>query len=412
MGVLDWFRPKASIDVAKIETSAELAELFNIHDYGNAFSGEEVSVRTAQRVAAVYRCVEILSELAATAPVKIVNRDTLEARPPDNDLIWRLNGMANDRMSAYELRKMMERHRLLTGNGYARIIRGAGNRPIALEFMHSGAVKVRELENRTLEYTWAPTQGGLSIVLPESDVLHIRGPSDRGIIGQSVIEAARNQVGFSIASEKHASSLFKNGTNIADVLETDQKLSPEGIAALKTSLDSFRGADNGHKTLVLQDGLEYQKIGMSQVDAEFVNSRKLGIIEICMFFGVPPHIVGYTENQTSYGQGVEHQGIAFTNFRVGPLFASWEAAILSSLLRGNRREMVEFEESKLMRGDVKSRWEAHKIAREIGAMSANDILRAEGRPERAGGDDYWSQPNLASGDSNDTDSDTGTERSG
>lgn len=408
MGLLNFWKspesaqPSASgvgFDIAKITNPAELDNFLRSGEGSESFAGEGVSSRAALKVAAAYRCIEITSDIAATGQINIKDKETLKSRSPEDDLIYLLNDTPNRRMSAYTLRKTMDMHRQLRGNGYARIVRGINARPIALELMDSRSVEVIERPNRTIEYKYTRSDGSY-FTLNQSDVLHVMGPSEDGIKGMSILEAARNQIGFSIATERHSSSLFKNGTNIGDILTAEGNLSAEAKAALKQSLEEYRGAENAHKTLILQGGLKHDKIGMSQADAEFVLSRKLSIIELCMFWGVPPHIVGYTENQTSYGQGVEHQGIAFVNYKVNGIYTSWESAIKRSLLPDNRREMVEMDDSKLLRGDTKSRWESHKIAREVGAYNANDILKAEGRPAREGGDEYWTQPNLAKGASN------------
>lgn len=388
--------PKAmasNVDVAKLTTSAEIAAFLRGEELGS-FSGQNVAPTAAMRVAAVYRCVEILSNVAASARIKIKDKTTNEVRGPEDDLDYMLNDMSSRNMSAFHLRKTMEVHKLFRGDGFARVVRGFRNRPVALQLMHTDAVTVRQLDDLSLEYTYTAPSGA-KLTLPQDEVLHVMGPSYDGICGQSVLGAARNQVGFAIATEKHTSSLFTNGTNIGDILSHPDALSPEQISALQDTLESYRNPENAHKTLILQGGLKHDKVGMTQADAEFVLSRKLGIVEICMFFGVPPHIVGLTENQTSYGQGVEHQGIAFVNYNLDGLFSSWESAIGKAFLADNRREKAEFDDSRLMRGDMKSRWEAWKIAREIGALNADEIRGKEGEPSRPGGDDFWDQPNAA-----------------
>lgn len=405
MGLLDFMRSKPSApapqasspgaDYANITDSAQLAEFLQSGSGSETFSGEKIGIREAMKVAAVYRCVNIRADTSATAPIHIRDKVTFESRGVEDDIVFMLNDMPNPRMSAYSLRRVMDVQKQLRGNGYARVVRGFKGRPIALEFMDEGRTSVEELDDRSLEYTFT-TKLGKSIKLPQDEVLHVMGPSYNGITGQSVLEAARNQIGLSVASEKHASALFKNGTNIGDVLSHEKQLTPEAVEFLKASLEEYRGAENSHRTLILQGGLTHEKMGMTQADAEFVLSRKLSVIELCMFFGVPPHIVGFNEGQI-YGNGVEHTGIAFNNFTLNGDFRGWEAAIRQTLLGENRREMVDLDDANLLRGDTKARWDSYKIARETGVYSANDINKLERRPPVDGGDDYWTQPNLAKG---------------
>jgi hypothetical protein len=48
-----------------------------------------------------------------------------------------------------------------------------------------------------------------------------------------------------------------------------------------------------------------------------------------------------------------------------------------------------------LRGDVKSRFEAYRVAREIGAMSANDVRQLENMPAIADGGGYNQPANWA-----------------
>lgn len=382
-------------DFANITNSAQLAEFLQSGGGSETFSGEKIGIREAMKVAAVYRCVNIRADTSATAPIHIRDKVTFQSRSVEDDIVFMLNDMPNPRMSAYSLRRVMDVQKQLRGNGYARVVRGFKGRPIALEFMDEGKTSVEELPDRSLEYSFT-TKSGKVLKLPQDEVLHVMGPSYNGITGRSVLEAARNQIGLSVASEKHASALFKNGTNIGDVLSHPKELSTEAVEFLKGSLEEYRGAENSHRTLILQGGLTHEKMGMTQADAEFVLSRKLSVIELCMFFGVPPHIVGFNEGQI-YGNGVEHTGIAFNNFTLNGDFRGWEAAIRQTLLGDNRREMVDLDDANLLRGDTKARWDSYKIARETGVYSANDINKLERRPPVDGGDNYWTQPNLAKG---------------
>jgi phage portal protein BeeE len=56
---------------------------------------------------------------------------------------------------------------------------------------------------------------------------------------------------------------------------------------------------------------------------------------------------------------------------------------------------VEHDLSALLRGDVRARFEAYRIGREIGALSPNDVRRRENEPPVAGGDTYHQPANWA-----------------
>ena len=51
----------------------------------------------------------------------------------------------------------------------------------------------------------------------------------------------------------------------------------------------------------------------------------------------------------------------------------------------------------LVRGDIKTRWDAHTRAMQWGVMSPNEVRELEDQNPRAGGDVYYDPPNTAGG---------------
>lgn len=45
-----------------------------------------------------------------------------------------------------------------------------------------------------------------------------------------------------------------------------------------------------------------------------LDSRKFSVEEICRVFGIPPHMIGHTQNSTSWGTGLEQQTLGFQKF--------------------------------------------------------------------------------------------------
>lgn len=81
---------------------------------------------------------------------------------------------------------------------------------------------------------------------------------------------------------------------------TIQNPSPELIDNLRDEWRKrYGGGNNARLPLVLNaDRATYQPIGMSSVDMDFLNQRKLNRTEICSAFGVPSQLVGDPEGQT------------------------------------------------------------------------------------------------------------------
>ncbi len=127
------------------------------------------------------------------------------------------------------------------------------------------------------------------------------------------------------------------------------------LERLKASLDEFRGADNAHKALFLEEGITRQGIEMNSVDAQFIQTREMTLMEIAMFYGVPPHLLGLTTKTTSWGSGIEQQGIAFVAYTLQDWFTMWQESLERDCLDIEKDAdlYIRLNPAGLIRGDIK-----------------------------------------------------------
>lgn len=359
-------------------------------------SGIAVNREVALKVATVYRCYSILAGLVATLPLEVKRRvDGRTRQDADDHPLWTvLRRRPNAWQTPGLFRRQLMGHVLFHGNGYARIVR-SGNRIVALLPLDARGVSVRQRSDNSLVYTYASPFGGLAD-LPPDEVLHLRGPSLDGYRGLSVLTHAREQIGLSLATETHAGVTFKNGAAVSGVLTHPGKLGKDGRANLRASFDEFRtsGAEAGG-TIVLEEGVKLERVGLSLADAQYVQSRELSALEICMFFGVPPHMVGLTSKQTSWGSGIEQQSIGFVTYTAIDWLKMWEEELERSCIGPADSSLyLRFDVAGLLRGDLKARAGFYKTMFETGAFSPNDIRAKEDENPREGGDEYYVGLNL------------------
>ena len=116
---------------------------------------------------------------------------------------------------------------------------------------------------------------------------------------------------------------------------------------------------------------------MPNNEAQFLETRKFQVNEICRIFRVPPHMIGDLDRATF--SNIEHQSISFAVHTIRPWLVRIEQAMNRALFADSEkgRFYVQFNLDGLMRGDYKSRMEGYAIARQNGWMSANDIRELE-----------------------------------
>lgn len=123
--------------------------------------------------------------------------------------------------------------------------------------------------------------------------------------------------------------------------------------------------------------MTFVPLSMPNNEAQFLETRKFQVTEICRIFRVPPHMIGDLERATF--SNIESQNISFAVHTIRPWLVRIEQAINKTLIPENEkgRYYVQFNIDGLMRGDYKSRMEGYAIARQNGWMCANDIRALE-----------------------------------
>jgi len=366
--------------------------------YGNSNSGVQVDELRALQTSAVYACVKILAETVASLPLHLFKKgkggksEMAEQHP----LFSCLYEMPNDEMTSFEFREMMMTSLLLWGNAYARKIRKNGH-VTELWYLKPQLMTVeRDTQTGRIKYTYSDDITNQTYEYKPEQIFHIKGLSLDGVTGLSPISQAREAVGLSLATEEYGAKFFGNGARPGGVLEHPGILKdPEKLRESWNKV--YQGTRNSHKVAVLEEGMKYHTIGIAPEDAQFLETRKYQVNEICRIFRVPPHLVGDLERATF--SNIEHQSIEFVQHTIRPWLVRWEQAISRSLLDEKERLLYfsRFNVDGLMRGDYKSRMEGYAIGRQNGWLSANDIRHLEDLPpipKEQGGDAYLVNGNM------------------
>jgi len=364
--------------------------------FGMALSGKNVNERTAMQTTAVYACVRILSETIASLPLHTYKyTDDGKEKDYTHQLYHLLHDEPNNEMTSFVFRETLMSHLLLYGNAYAQIIRDGRGRVISLYPLLPDKMRVDRGTNKEIYYIYYSDNDG-QILLRKEDVLHIPGLGFDGLIGYSPIAMTKNAVGLAIAAEEYGSKFFSNGANPGGVLEHPGVLKDPG--KVRESWNSvYGGSSNSNRVAVLEEGLSFKSISIPPEQAQFLETRKFQVNEICRIFRVPPHMVADLEKSSF--SNIEQQSLDFVVNTVRPWLVRWEQAIGQKLLLPNEKgkTFVNFNVDGLLRGDFQSRMTGYSIARQNGWMSADDIRELENMnklPKGMGGDKYLVNGNM------------------
>lgn len=138
---------------------------------------------------------------------------------------------------------------------------------------------------------------GKSTTIAREDVVFLRYPSPTKLLrGSGTLEAATRIVDLDTYSEEWNTKFFYNSARPDAVLTVDKKLNKEQVTQIREEWDKkFKGGNNSAKMAILQSGLTYTPIGVSQKDMDFLEQQRFSRDKILSIFRVPKSVIAITE---------------------------------------------------------------------------------------------------------------------
>lgn len=349
----------------------------------------------AMRLSAVYAAVNIRSDDMSVLPPFVMDRNTREH--VDHNILELLAYRPNEAMTRTVQNKLLEQSVLLTGNAYEWIIRDGMGRPVELVPVTGDLVNVWVDDRRRPWYDIINPVTGDYLTLPNEDICHYKGPSRNGYEGESVLSYARDCIRSGLAAQDYNAAFYESGCHLSGALSMEGDLSgfvkdKDGKYTDVSMKDYIReewskvysGPTNAHKVAVLDHGMKYQPLTVSQADAQFIQQMEATVEDIGRFFGVP--LYKLQAGKQSYNAN-EQNAIEYMKI-LQPRVTQMEEERTYKLLSPTERRSgleIRYNMRALMRADDKNRAEYYSKMMYAG-YSVNDILRLEDMPDKTGGD--------------------------
>ena len=377
-------------DISSAEFEAAVNKVITADTVADATRLPYITEEDALNLTAVWACVRILSETVGTLPLHLYRRTARGRERQYNHLCHRFVQVPNSYSTRFDLMHHLMVSCALWGNGFVRIFRDKRYRPVRLKFIHPARIEPLLTDNDELFY-----RSDTGELLPNEDVVHLRGLSTDGYKGKSPIAVHRDNLALSVSAQLYGKRFFDQGGNMSGVFKYPSTLKPEAYQCLKKDLIAQSvGLHNAHVPLLLEGGMTYERISIPPEDAQFIATRKFQKPEIATIYGIPPHMITDLERATN--NNIEHQGMEFVQYCLMPYLVRIEEEFNRKLLREDEfgEYYFLFGLNGLLRGDAKTRSEYYKNMNIVGAMSANEIRSFEDMNSYDGGDEYFVQMNM------------------
>lgn len=355
-------------------------------NHWNAAPFEAVGLTTkAMRLSAVSACVEIRSDTVGKMPFYVANTET-KIISKSHAMTKLLRERPNEFMTPFTFKKLLETWRLLRGNAYVYVARKETDGEIeALIPLDPDYVTPILDETGTLWYQFANAK--IRRLLSNDSVIHLKGFSNDGLIGTSVLSRAASKIENMAQQEAYQNKYYANGATPSGTLTVGTSLSKEAREKMRDEWQKvYGGTDNAFKIAILDNGLEYKPITVTHRDSQFLETSEASIADIARYFLVP--LYKLQAGKQTY-QSNEQNSIEYVKTTISPTVKQYEEEFtFKTLFEKDRVAGLEvvINMNAEMRGDQTTRATWFNTMRNIGAYSVNDIRAYEDLPNVPGGD--------------------------
>jgi HK97 family phage portal protein len=385
-----------------------LATLSNLLVGTRTFSGQYVNEQTALRASAVLSCIRILSEDIAQLPLNLYRRTPRgSVLAVEHPLYRLLHDAPNSYQTSLELREGLLLDMLLHGQAFCEKQIGP-NGIEAIYPLAAGCMQYRDtlqtIPDGVLRWNYSDPKTGTRTLLAD-DLWRVNLLSAAGTIeGRSLVLLAREAIGLALAAEEQGARLFSQGIQSDLTLSSEETLGDDEKKQLRTAfMDRHAGSSNAWMPLLLEGGLKAARIGLTAQESQYIESRQYQLSDIARIFRVPDVLLGIANGKTATFASAEQFFLSYVKHTIGPWVRRIEQTITRDLLAPSESDLyAKHDLDALLRADLQTRYNAHKVGIEAGFLTRNEARAYEDLPLLEGLDTPILQLNMGSGNSQPT----------
>jgi len=257
----------------------------------------EVKVENVLTFSTVYACVTLIASDIGKLCIDLVQEDAhgiwKEIEVPAFSPVLR---KPNRYQTRIEFLEQWVASKLIHGNTY--VLKQRDNRQVVTALYVLDPLRCRPLVASDGSVYYAIDQDDLAqvdeqrTIVPASEIIHDKMVTFyHPLVGVSPISACGLAAMQGLRVQQNSEAFFKNGAMPSGVLTAPGVIADETAKRLKDLWDSQYSGQNVGQVAVLGDGLKYEQMTMSAVDAQLIEQLKWTAENVCQAFHVPTYMV-------------------------------------------------------------------------------------------------------------------------
>lgn len=329
-----------------------------------------ITKEQALNIPSVKSCINFIADTVVTLPIKLYKDNNGKAEELKYDKrVKLLNDETGDTLDAFQFWRAVISDYFLGKGGYIYINRYLNN-VVSLHYVDESYVSIIKNVDPIFKSYKILVNG--KEYWPHEFIKILRNTKD-GARGTSITEENNLILSVAYNSMIFEETLVKKGGNKKGFVKSARKLTQEAIDKLKEAWRKLY-SNNSDNIVILNDGLEFQEASNTSVEMQLNENKETNSAEICKLFNIPKNIINGTATAKEYTNA----------FKMGvmPVLKAIECALNRELLLESEKGSFyfAFDTKELLKGDIKERFEAYKIAIESNFMGVDEVRYMEDLP--------------------------------
>lgn len=322
-------------------------------------SGESVNRETALSIPVVSGYVDLICNTFAMIPFKLYKETVKDGRrmteAVNDDRVKLLNDDTTDTLDGFQFKKAICEDYLLGKGGYA-YIKKIGNKFVGLFYVKD--------EDITIAKNFDPIFKSFDIIVNATTYKNyefiklLRNTKD-GAIGKGLTEEIQKALETALKRLKYEYDLTSTGGSRKGFIKSPKRLDKAGMEALKKAWEDYYSGNSN--TVILNEGMEFQEASNTSQQNEIDAKNKSFAEDVKIIF---------------------HIGNSYDDFiknAIMPIAIAFATALNRDFLLEKEKKSYYFapDTKELLKGGLKERYDAYKIAIETGFKTRNEIRYME-----------------------------------
>lgn len=336
-------------------------------------SKDSIDKSKALEIPAVTSAINYITNQIASIPVALykINDDNTITRISEtqDNRVKLLNGDTGDLLDCHQMFKEFVTDYILHGNGYIYINR-IGNRVVSYHYVD--CTKISYFKNTDPIFKdCCYSINGKSY--EEYQFIKILRSSKDGVTGLGILNENPKILSIAYNLMTFTGKMVKNGGNKKGFLKSSKNLSKEALSQIKKAWKSLYSLNDSEEEnmIVLNDGIDFKESSSTAVELQLNENRKSINDDVLLLFGLSSDVI----------DGTATDDVISGTFKttIFPIIHAIETALNKSNLLENEKSTYywAFDTNEILKDDIKTRFEAYKIAIDSDFMQIDEVRRIE-----------------------------------